>query len=411
MPPNEDEDLDYWLATQALPKEEPAPEGSWQRAAKLLAAQQTQRAPDPMPTRPNGMSWSSALAAILSRDPGGVVAADAANRRAELEAWQKRQYAREGEGFERQMQLAQLLDRGDATAWTQKHTADRDAVSDQRWTAEEQRAREQFGATNQLQRDRMAQEALQARQQLGLGYSRLKQDQSQFDATQGEQWAMQAARLAAQKEMNDADNATTRARLDAAGAEDQRVAIPSTRVTDPAAYAQLARNPQTLRSMSEDVGTSLRVRGYLKRLEDIRGEKPSAANESEYNNIIKFLIGDQSKEGSTGVLSNTEFERYIKDLPSYNSEHSLTNKIGQVTSWRAARDVLSGRDPAKELLTQLQAAYGNAQRSKFAPLGFEIVDGSAPQPTPAVAPQPGAAQPQPDEDPLLKRYKGLRGVQ
>jgi hypothetical protein len=90
--PTPDEDLDYWLATQALPKEEPGggeSQGSWQKAAQLLGAQP--RREDPMPTRPNGMSWATALAAIAGKDPGGVIAADAANRRADLQDWYKRQ--------------------------------------------------------------------------------------------------------------------------------------------------------------------------------------------------------------------------------------------------------------------------------------------------------------------------------
>ena len=164
--PTPDEDLDYWLATQALPKEAAGggeSQGSWQKAAQLLGAQP--RREDPMPSRPNGMSWATALAAIASKDPGGVIAADAANRRAELQDW----YKRNGPDaqFSRQMALSGVVRADDSAArdaantdWTHGHTEGRDAVSDQL-------ARDQMAAVDK--RFGLEQAGLDRRAQLQYG--------------------------------------------------------------------------------------------------------------------------------------------------------------------------------------------------------------------------------------------------
>jgi hypothetical protein len=169
----EDEDLDYYLASQALPKEQPAAAqqpGAWQRAAQLLGAQQ--RPEDPMPTRKGGMSWAAALAAIAGKDPGGVIAADAANRRAELNDW----YKRNGPDaqFDRQRALAGTLLQEDAAAraagndqWSREHTEARDAATDQHWTAEHQRLAEQAAAIDK--RFGIEQAGLNSRAQLQYG--------------------------------------------------------------------------------------------------------------------------------------------------------------------------------------------------------------------------------------------------
>ena len=143
----------------------------------MLGAQQRNQAPDPAPKQGAGQTWATILGMLASRDPGSVLAQDAAQRSAAVDAWQRRQAARDDSAFGRQAQAAGLLMRqDDATRAAEAQTfqqdrataADieranevdyrhgRDQVTDQHWTAEQKRAAEQFDAT-QTGLDRRAQ--------------------------------------------------------------------------------------------------------------------------------------------------------------------------------------------------------------------------------------------------------------
>lgn len=115
---DDDQDLDRWLQSQQAPSLDPTPSaaggggdqpGMWARAAQLLGSQARNNTPDPSP-KPSALdSWGTILGMLASRDPGSVLSQDAAHRQAAVDAWQKRQAARDDDAFGRQAQLAGLL--------------------------------------------------------------------------------------------------------------------------------------------------------------------------------------------------------------------------------------------------------------------------------------------------------------
>jgi hypothetical protein len=417
---DEQDDLDRYLASQQAPNLDLTPSaagaqaeqqpGTWARAAQMLGGQGRNSAPDPAPKQSGLDSWSTILGMLASKDPGSVLAQDAAGRRQAVDAWQRRQSSRDDAAFGRQAQAAGLLMHEDAakraqaseqfnqdratandisaaanTDWQRQHTEGRDQVSDQHWSAGNDLAQTGQDATIE---NMQASRALQERG--------LTQADAHFGQSQSGMDRRQQAQIAAQIGMNDADNATALAAA-AAKAKGAAVApIPGTHVTDPVAYQQYMGSPANIKDATEHVGRANQVREYVSQLRDLLKADRSAANEASYNSIIKQLIGDRSQEGSTGVLSNTEFARYIEDLPEYGATGGLKN-------WRSALETMQGKNPRLSMLDALDGALQKGQGAKFGAYGFQMGDGPVPAAPPGGAPAAAPQSPPPfkledDED-------------
>lgn len=158
---------------------------------------------------------------------------------------------------------------------------------------------------------------------------------------------------------------------------------PGYRVRDgqSAAFTQSAGQPSIFKSITDKAGNAKQIQESIGELERLRKEPSSEANKRLYDATIKTLIGDRSQEGSTGVLSGTEFERYVADLPEYGT-------MGNFSTWRGARDMMMGQDPAIETLQGFRERFKKSHLADMSPYGLEYDDGE-------------------QGDPLIQRY-GLR---
>lgn len=271
MPDDEDERLRAMSAPQPQPQPAAAPPpqqqpqpmqpGPWSRAQQLLGGgevkappgeQRRFQMPDRGPSKAHDMEtmpeYDSTRSTLLSifdvlanrgQNIGSIIGADARAYSGKVDQWRqnnspeailKRQGMeadirnKDREGLEannrqfwrmKQLQLEQQQAKDAQANRDREFTRQtgRDAVSDQRWETEEDRANRQLAAQTEHQK---ALEA-QARAQTGLGYARLNADQRQFDAAQAGLDRRQGEQIAAQTGMNDADNAaaTERARIQA----------------------------------------------------------------------------------------------------------------------------------------------------------------------------------------------------
>lgn len=207
---------------------------------------------------------------------------------------------------------------------------------------------------NQLNRDRDAQAHARAMQ--GANFSH---DDAQ-----------QAARLQTQKDIHDLTHPAPVAPKGYRVAQGQD-----------AQFRQSMGSPAVMKSILDQAGNAEQIQSTLDELQRLRNAPSSASNKKLYDAAIKSLIGDRSQEGSTGVLSGTEFERYLADLPEYGS-------IGNMSTWRGARDVMMGRDPAAETLEGIKTRYRDSNLSKFKPYGLEY------------------DEPAQQDDPIISRYGG-----
>lgn len=159
------------------------------------------------------------------------------------------------------------------------------------------------------------------------------------------------------------------------------------RIADPVAFKPVSGNAGTMSKIYEKSGNAKQIQASIDELTRLRTEPSSAANKSLYDATIKTLIGDRSQEGSTGVLSGTEFERYIADLPAYG-------ETGNFSTWRGAVDKFQGRDPALETLSGFKERFRKSNAAEFSAYGLSPED----------------AQPE-QQDPYIKRYSSLKLVQ
>lgn len=396
---DDEDDLNKWLASQRAPSfdapqsEAPQGGGAWSRAAQLLAS--GGYGSDPAPK--NDISWKTVLGMVLSKDPGAVMLADQEGRRRQIDDWAARhspeavfdrqralagtlmqedagKRATAAQQFEQDRATANDIEQAANTDWAHEHTEGRDAATDQHWSAEEQRARDQMA-----QADR------------------------HFDVSQSGMDARQLRQLQAQREMNDADNAAALAAAQARAAGKPPAPLPGTHVTDPAAFQQYMQSPANVKDLSEHVARSQQVQQYVDQLRDLLQKPRTAAGEATYNSIIKQLIGDRSQEGSTGVLSNTEFARYIEDLPAYGA-------LGGLKNWRSALETIQGKNPRLSTLDALEQSLRKGQGAKLGAYGIALgdADPSAPQPPAATDVLPTTAPPKqwrnaPKVDEYLKK--------
>lgn len=139
-------------------------------------------------------------------------------------------------------------------------------------------------------------------------------------------------------------------------------------------FRQAMSGDKTRNDILTGAGNAAQIQENIAELKRLREAPSSEANKRLYDATIKTLIGDRSEEGSTGVLSGTEFERYVKDLPEYGV-------MGNFSTWRGARDMLMKRDPALETLDQFGTRFKASNLQKMSPYGLVYADEEQADPT------------------------------
>jgi len=385
----EDEDLDYYLASQALPKEQPAAAqqpGAWQRAAQLLGAQQ--RPEDPMPTRKGGMSWAAALAAIAGKDPGGVIAADAANRRAELQDWFKRQ----GTGGELEIRRGNLDARNRELA-----------LQERALEARMGRANGTAGPWAEAQRVLTGQpppdpeEVRAARAEAArVGSFEAPPRSAQIDQPSPEE-VERVGDFTAPPALPKAPRAS-RSTGDGpaapiAGAEpDKLLVIPGTEVADDPVARRTLGDVVTRRGLEKDLAVLFDAERSLGRMEEIRKaagvESLRSADKAEYNQLRANVVGAKSKLADQGVVSPTEFIRHVKDLPGLEFSDDIIGNTARAAALTVGKE---DYDPTLAALGGSRKALRDAINAGLSVRGLRMASGAKPTPPPAAAEQPPPA--------------------
>lgn len=440
-----DEEQDEWLRQQAAQASVNQPEtptpaqaaGPWARARDLMQRQsQMQYQPQQYAevkaeaAPKDDTTWRTILAMGLNllgnkgRDVGDLMMQGTQARNAQIADWQKRNSP--DALLARQMQTKQLqnMDRqafnderrvlGDqinqevAMAGAEQsqanadrafnHQAERDIVGDTDRQLDRERQAEQFAATQALSREQLRAtnaNAAAARAQA----ARFHQDS--IDE------ALNARRDAAAERQRQYEHDLDKqergfAHDDAASIRDAQTKKDIYDLSHPAPVApegyrvkpgfdaqfrQSMGSPKIMSDILTQAGNAGQINKALDDLIYLRKADSSEANKKQYDAAIKTLIGNRSEEGSTGVLSSTEFARYIADLPEYGA-------LNNVSTIRGARDVLLGRDPAIETLQGVKKRFNESNLAKMTPYGLEYADTPKPE----------------EKDPYASKY-GLRLVQ
>lgn len=399
------DDTDEWLKQQAAQSDllntdaSEADSGPWARARDLLNRQAAMQytAPkqfsrpvkaEPVPERD---SWKTVLAMALDvlgnkgRNLGGIAMADTEQRNKQLAQWrQENSPAALDARRLRQLQLTNADRQGfeaDRRVLGQQAAQEMDIAKAQQ--AEEQ-ARAQAIQRASEHEDTVGYQNRSLAQQGELAGQRMEQAGRfhEDDMRNAAAARAQAAQLAREQRaftgeqnelnrsnavsMNDADNAARMQQLEAqaaaraaenkakmqaqAGVLPEGVdvpTIPGTVALDRNRWNSLGQTERTqATNAAQTHSTAVQA---MEKLQKLLTSKRTAANRNQYNALVKELIGDKSKEGSTGVLSGTEYERYIADLPEYG-----TTRIGQIHDFTTARDYLAGRNPALDTLKQAE---------------------------------------------------------
>jgi hypothetical protein len=376
----EDEDLDYWLQTQALPKEEAPQPGAWQRAEQLLKSQQ--RPADPMPLRNGkGMDWATALAAIAGKDPGGVIAADAANRRADLRAWHERNGP--DAQFARQRALAGTLIQEDAAKRAVSEDDVRRGNLDAR-NRELDLAERQLGA--RLGRENGTSTPWAEAQRLVTGAPPPSPDD------------VRAARAGDFESPTGptADPKPKRGAAPAAAASGDLLLIPGTEVVDDAVARRTMGDTVTRRGLEKDLAVLFDAERSLRRMKEIResaGIEPGkSADKSEYNRLRSAVVAAESKLSSQGVVSPTEFKLHVKDIPGLEYSDDIIGNTGKLAGELVGKDY----DPTRDALSGTHKAIVDAINAGLSVRGLRMA--GEPKPPPAAA--AAGEQPPPAGDTL-----------
>lgn len=153
--------------------------------------------------------------------------------------------------------------------------------------------------------------------------------------------------------------------------------IPGADITDQTAYERfVSSSPGNLKHLSDDVSQSAQVQDKIQQLKDLRDQPYSQANRDTYTSIMNYLIGDESKAGSTGVLSGTEYERYLKPMAKYSPKDSPGRQVLNASLLDmpgAIKDVyFDGEDPDGDRLDQLAASFAKGADAKLGAYGIRI---------------------------------------
>lgn len=201
-----------------------------------------------------------------------------------------------------------------------------------------------------------------ARASRGVQYAQMKQADRHFD----DQMKFNREKLTADSEH---DAAVLAAKSGSAPA------IPGTVVIDAKRWQSLSqkgRDDATEFARLDAVGQSTlsQLKGLLSKA--ARGEV-NTADEATYNALIAYAIGDKAKEGSTGVLSNTEYGRYLRQLPAYGRAWTQAGGFSLQGQW----DRLNGRNPAMDTIDQALSAGHERARASLGVYGLGYEEPSA----------------------------------
>jgi hypothetical protein len=444
------DDSDEWLRQQATqgraslqqPAAAEAPAQPWARARELMDRQAVMQyqAPErfskPVEAEPLQKieDWKGYLAMLLNlvgdngRGIGDIYGKQVDNRNKQIATWQK---ANSPQALaEREMQMAQLRN-----ADRQGFEADRRVLGDQIGQEMQVAGAEQAQANNErnfdnqqqqfsdtytanatnhadsvrLQESGQKQQADLARAQMaqsaGLAGASRAQADRHFQAQQAQHLLDQEEALNARRDAYAHSDKSQQAGFEHDTDSEIRKAQTTKDVYDlshpapvapegwrvkpgqDAQFRQSMGSPKVMSDILTEAGNAKQINTTLDELVRLRKEPSSAANKRLYDAAIKSLIGDRSQEGSTGVLSSTEFARYIEDLPEYGS-------LGNVSTMRGALDVLQNRDPAVETLAGIKKNYRTSKLAKMSPYGVEYDDAAPSQ----------AAATKPEDDPTVLKY-------
>jgi hypothetical protein len=441
------EDIDWTKADELLQQAQqqaraPAPQqdapNTWQQAMDTVQRYQQQSAANtPQRSMPADEAppekddsktyWAMALSLLgnRGRDLGGIMQSSADDYNKRLGAWEQRNSP--DAKMDRQLKLAQLqqADRAPAAQAFQEANqlagtmqADNSAKTQQ----------DQFNR-KQLQEATLAQ-ATQAGEKARLEYTQQGLNQRTADElanartiASASQSGMNVRQLGEIQAQNDRQTQLIEANR---ALEEQRVAgalaakqLELTGKQKPPPTGVVVDDPQRVNSLTDSERTEAdkalssgrAVNANINRLNALWKEKPTAANEKEYNSIILALVGEASKTNETGTLQNPEFLRTVKNLPAYGTTAGPMGRGGQIDSPRAMLDVMRGGNPALDALAQVQAQYNSLTNEKLRGYGFHD-QLTAPQAAPQGAPRQAAAAqtPAPAAAPFDPVKLGLPGT-
>ncbi len=284
-------------------------------------------------------------------------------------------------GAEMQMAGAQAQDARDTRNF--EHTQERDMAGDIQHQLDQSQSADQFATGQKTTHEQMAQNALLQREQMRASNANSAAQRAQADAhfkaqqeqhllDQDNQLDRDRDNYGQQRKMQELQN---QGQVDKYQIEHPAPVLPQGyTASNPQLFSQTARTPGMLKEATDAMQTYNKGSAALKTLERLQEAPSSSANKRVYDAAIKDLIGDKSKEGSTGALTGTEFERYISDLPEYG-EH-----IGP--GWRGKVDAFQGvTNSGATALKQIRAQYGKAHANSMSVYGIAPSDFSQPEPT------------------------------
>lgn len=414
-----DPNMDWQAALQMLqaqPQAQAQPQqqsNTWSQALDTIQKYQSQNAPaaraapaaeaPPEKEGTFGPSfWAMALDVLGNngKDLGGILSQSADNYNKRLSGWEARNSP--DAKLDRELKMAQLAQADRAP----QHEAFQEAGQ----LAEGMRGDRQLtNQENQFTQGQQQARALKQAEMLAHHGDEVYSQQG-MNSRQAQQIAAENARSAntigaegsRQAIGIDAENARAQAQrenqLAIAGmsaANKVKAPITDAKVIDPARVASLTDAERT--KADEAVGLGRSINDKLHILHDLQLAPPSSANEKTYTNTINFLVGNASAVGNTGIVNKDEYLRYMQNLPPYAAVKTPQGKLAQVTSARSGMEVLRGRNPSVEALSQIQSMFARQAQESMRGYGYTDdlpgFDAKKKEAPPVQAPPPVQAAP------------------
>jgi hypothetical protein len=445
MATQEDEDFEKWLNSQQSPDLQTSQSaqggaGTWAKVQELMNKQQGMQYTSPEKYNkpieaaavPKNDEWKSVLMMALNllgdkgRGMADIQHADNARRKQELDRWDRDNSPQalaqremqqiqmrnaDRQGFEQDraalgqqaQALAQVANREDAAFRDERdfgRQQERDIAQDTQHQMDKEQQASQFASGQELQREQMRQTAAQQNASRAQAERHFQAQQAQHLLDQDNQLnrdrdaAAERARAREEGYEHDTTLAKMKAEADAAkyNLEHPAMVAPEgwrVREGQEQQFKQAMGNNGVFKEILSEAGNYNQIQKSIDTLIDLRKQPSSEANRRLYDATIKSLIGDRSQEGSTGVLSGTEFERYIADLPKYG-------ELSNLSSMRGIYDSMRFKNPAEETLTGFKKIYHDKQGAKMMPYGIELDEET-----------PAADAPQEQAETYIRRYPGL----
>lgn len=359
------------LPQRSLPADEPAPENNDSKTY-----------------------WAMALSLLgnRGRDLGSILQASADDYSKRLGDWEKRNTP--DAKLDREMKLAQLqqmdhaqsdktfAQAGQLAGLMQGDASQAERVREFDQTQRTQALEHVFDKQYDQSKTKYEQEGINKRTADQLAQTKVLNEADQAGATHRTQMTIDAENARQDKQLQ---NALALKALEQAG---KVKALPTgASLVDQARYQSLGEGERA--ALDNILNNGRTVNTNLVRLQQLMDNSYTAANEKEYNNIVKFLIGESSKAGGTGVLSTPEFQRYLSDLPTYTALKSPGGRASQISGIRSAIEVARGKNPSLDTLAQLQNYFAGATNAQLR--GYGVQDELKGYEPPQVASKPGTA--------------------